>query len=125
LRGLPHTVPVQSYAESSRCCTPVERPSGLLSPVPVPGAYRKPTPSISSNKEEEEASALLTPPQSITDEIEDNETPIPKVVPVCGRIASALFAHCLISDGVPRSADALLRSMAQGHSAHTTGQITQ
>jgi hypothetical protein len=101
-------VPVQSYAESSCCCTPVEHPSGLPSPVPVSGTYCQPTPSIPSNKEEEEASAPPTPPQSVTDHIEDNETPIPEVVPVCGRVASALFAHCLVSDGVPRSADTLI-----------------
>jgi hypothetical protein len=108
LRGLAHTVPVQSYAKSSCHCTPVERPSGSLSPVPVPGVYREPTLSIPSNEEEEEASALLTSPQNTTDDIEDNETPIPEVVPVCGCLASALFACCLVSDGVPRSADALI-----------------
>jgi hypothetical protein len=101
-------VPVQSYAESSCCCTPVECPSGWLSPVPVPGAYCKPAPSIPSNKEEEEASAHPTPPQNVTDEVEDNGTPIPEVVPVCGCVASALFACCLVSDGVPHSADALI-----------------
>jgi hypothetical protein len=101
-------VPVQSYAESSCCCTPVECPSGLPSPVPVPGAYHKPTPSIPSDKEEEEASALPTPPQNVTDDIEDNETPIPEVVPVWGCVASTSFACCSVSNAVPCSADALI-----------------
>jgi hypothetical protein len=76
--------------------------------VPVPGAYCKPTPSIPSEEEEEEASAHPTPPQNVTDDIEDDETPIPEVVPVCGRVAAALFACCLASDSVPHSADALI-----------------
>jgi hypothetical protein len=76
--------------------------------VPVPGAYCKPTPSILSDEEEGEASACPTPPQNVTDDIEDDETPIPEVVPVWGRVASAPFARCLVSDGVPRSADALI-----------------
>jgi hypothetical protein len=45
---------------------------------------------------------------SCTDDIEDDETPIPEVVPVCGCVASALFACCLVSDGVPCSADTLI-----------------
>jgi hypothetical protein len=96
------------YAESSCHCTPIECPSGLPSPGPVPGAYHKPTPSIPSNEEEEETSAHLTPPQNITDEVEDNETPIPEVVPVCGCVTSASFACCLVSEAVPQSADALI-----------------
>jgi hypothetical protein len=121
-------VPVQSYTKSSCCCTPIECPSGSPSPIPAPGAYCEPTPSIPSDKEEEEASALLTPPQNTTVDIEDNETPIPEVISVCGCVASALFAPCLVSDGVPRSADALIamsRATAHQHSAHETGQETQ
>ena len=89
LRGLAHTVPVQSYAESSRRRTPVERPSASPLPVPLPGAYREPTPSIPSDEEEEEASAHPTPPQNTTGVTDEDGSPIPEVVPVRGRVASA------------------------------------
>jgi hypothetical protein len=109
LRGIAHTVPVQTYAEGSRCQTPSQIPSQSQSPVP--GSWHKPSMNIPSNKEEEEASVPMSPSHEAEDEYSsgnaDESSENLEIVPVHGG-ALACSVCPLGSPQLPCSADALI-----------------